>query len=285
MAEEKRNGTDRQAHDIWDDIQVRIINLGRHYGRHVLVVLIVAIAVLIGYHNWHQTRHEQKAATWKELGQLPNIQTLDSSEDKGEELQKIEQTCTQILTERWETDATPWVMLKLARVRIASDNIEAARETLQTLLEDYPQHQASEMASRMLAGVMEQLGEYKQAARLYETLVERQDDTDFWMDAGRAWEMAGDRDRALDAYDEFLETNDDSPVASFRYARLKNGAELLSPPPETDDVNPQDAMPTPPQPGQKNPLDSGGTPAKPQSEMEEEPAPSEGNPETLPETE
>lgn len=229
-----RTSEDGSLHEL----QEAIHDYAQQYWRHVLVALLSVAVVLVGYHSWRKTRRTERAQTWQKLNELPPLSSLMFRQDRVEQQRKIIEQCKDLLTNRWETPATPWVLLKLANAQLAAERTLAAHQTLQRLRRDFPDHYATRMASQVRAAVMEDMGNYEEAAQLYKQLArEGGKDSPFWVDTGRAWEMAGRREMAQDAYRKVAsldkaEGADQFPMASFRLKVLKQGGELLSPPPE-----------------------------------------------------
>jgi tetratricopeptide (TPR) repeat protein len=248
------------------------------YWRHMLVVVLAIIVALMGYQSWRNRLRAEEARTWRRLGELPALNALMFRRDSEKQQQQIIETCKEILGKRWQTSATPWVLLKLANAQLASKRLGAARETLQRLNRDYSDHYATRMATKAQATLLEDLRRYKEAAALYTRMAKNADEhSPFWLDAGRARELAGDKEGALAAYEKLLKTaqNGNFPEARFRYKLLAGDGPMLSPPPEP---------PAPPKPAEtgSSPESEGLPLPGPEQAPSEEASPRESQPDAAP---
>jgi predicted negative regulator of RcsB-dependent stress response len=200
----------------------------RHW-RHVMVILLVVIAGLVVYQRWRSKTDAELAKTWHTLNEMPPVQSLRYRRNGQKKLNNVISQCKSMLTERWTTSATPWMLLKLANAQTQAGRLRAADKTLKTLHTDFPEHYATQMSQAIRGGVKEEIKEYKQAARTYADLARRQKgDSSRWVDAGRAWELAGKKKRALSAYQKAMERSDSpSSLARFRHTVISRTGELL----------------------------------------------------------
>lgn len=279
--------------DILENLLQRLSHYAGKYGRQALLVVAAVVIVLL---VWQ--RHRARVATdqvqaWQGLRELPILSPTPNPQNPPE---PIIDGCQAILASGRETDATPWVLLKLANAQRVAGRLDRARldraaDTYRRLLRDYPQHHTAALGATGLAGVLEDLGECEEAARAYEALAgARGEDSRHWLDAGRSWELAGKQDEAERAYRHLSGSASENAaqppsagqdegrraaqLATFRLDLLAKGAPLLSPPPPpplappapTPAVGGLDAPPdAPPEPNEEdaNQEKSGQTGGKP----------------------
>lgn len=220
--------TSSSDQDPMQDLLQAVQSAAERHWRHLLVVLLAIIAVLLGYHNWRSRKDAELAETWRALNQMPPIQSLRYQQDRQKRLDEVITKCKSILSERWDTSATPWVLLKLGNAQIQAERMLAADKTLATLQRDFPEHYAAKMAQTIRGGVKEDIKEYEKAARIYSEVARQQaGESDQWVDTGRAWEMAGKKKLALSAYDKILDDNSGLSLARFRRNIIIRTGELL----------------------------------------------------------
>lgn len=274
------------ADDFLENLYEQVHDYTQRYWRHVLVVVLAIIVVLMGYQSYTTRLRTEEAQTWNQISDLPALNQLMFRRDREKQHQQIIDSCKKMLSKRWQSGATPWVLLKLANVQLAADRLGAARETLDRLNRDYPNHYATGMATKTRAALLEDMRRYEEAANLYAKLARNAGEgSPLWVDAGRARELAGDKDGAIEAYAEVVEATGQEngaefPRAGFRYDILNSGGPLLPPPPEPP------AAPEPSQtgegaaPGGLTIPPAGTTPPAPAPPEESPEAPDRNEPET-----
>jgi len=229
-------------------------------------VLVAVVAVLLAYGSWHNKARSARDLTWKALSALPAADPFMLQADSQQLLEHTISRCEKILQERWRTDATPWVLLRLGSAQQAAGYVSEALNTYRRLADRYPDHTATSMSAPNLAAVLEQTGDYEAARRQYEELAnEGGQRSPWWIDVGRTCELAGRRDAAMEAYGRLApedngekqpEAEDageparDFPLARWRLSRLRSGKPLLAAPPGPT-VPPQPAQE--PQPSELTP--------------------------------
>ncbi len=223
---------------VLEILLTRGVELVRRHARLILIVVAALLACMLAYQNYRNKARSELAASWEELSSLPAAgDAFVRPEYSAAVRRQIIERCTDILESRWKTDATPWVLLRLANAQQSSGLLQDALKTYRRLQAEYPRHYATNMASAGLAAVLEGTGRFADAAGAYEELARQEGKgSSLWLDAGRAWELAGNREGAADAYQELTAAperavEDDLTRASYRLRDLAGGGPMLSPPP------------------------------------------------------
>ena len=205
--------------------------LERH-GRSILIVAAAALVVLLGYRGYRNKARSEQAESWEALAALPSMQHAFLAPDEADRLlTETIQGCTAILDRHWKTDATPWVLLRLANAQRSVGLQQEALETCRRLEDEYPSHYVTSIAAPNRAGLLEEMGRFEEAALAYEALARlQQEGSTFWLDAGRNWEMDNDRDAAVRAY-QMIADKEELALAASRLKGLTAGKPLLVAPP------------------------------------------------------
>ena len=222
----------------------------RRYGRFVLLGLAAVIVALLAYGQRNAKARSEQVQSWQGLGDLPPADLLSFDPERSAQLRRqVIERCNRMLKDRWETDATPWIMLKLGNAQQSAGLHKEALETYRKLKDRFPDHLAATLAERDRVAALEEMGRYVQAARACEALAAKHgEDLRFWLDAGRCWELAGNTQAALGAYEKLCGMPDkahqeDLEMAAARLKRLRRDqpALLALPPapahPETTKVD------------------------------------------------
>ena len=213
---------------------------------HIAVAVCLVMVAIIGYKTLALRREARALSQWAEVGAAPEIAAYFYGPEAASELrQEAVKSYERILDEGARTTATPWVMLKLGNLRAVGGDWQGAADAYRRLLKKYPENPAAGPARCGLAAALDQLGQYGEAAALYEQ-VARSGQPMFFVDAGRCRELASDAQAAQAAYRRALEeptlAQDQRSIAQDRLAAAERG-ELLTPPPA---VKP---LPQEPEPG------------------------------------
>lgn len=244
-----RNENDRQSgpssdEEAWQQLRRRLSQVWQEYGRTVVVTGAAVAVVLIGYNAYRRRMQEDRSATWQALASLPDPASyaMMSPQDAEKQRQQVIERCRQILEARWESSATPWVLLRLANAQLDAGRGEEAMVTYRRLMKEYPESTAAETARPALAGALEEMGRYEEAAELYRELAEEQDPT-HWMDVARNLELAGRVEEAAKCYRKVTESTESSSelaqAAEYRLTYLKRGEALSVPPPPPEEKTEQ----------------------------------------------
>ena len=260
----------------------------RRYGRYVVVGLLAALLALLVYRQYRVKALSEQAKSWEMLGELP--MTGMPAMNPGDAAQihsSVIAPCEKLLQERWETDATPWILLKLCGARQSAGLYEEVLEACRQLQERFPDHYAASLAERYRAAALEQSGHYERAAEAYEKVAsEPEGSLHFWLEAGRCWELAGQREAARHAYHQLTGSPEAQQTAFVGIAesRLKrvatNEEPLFSLPPAPGPEEVREAEDTPvdsseqPDAGPVETEPAGGEPA-PQEPRDEPAGPGE----------
>ena len=237
MRTQRREHSAPAAEDVLEGALVKLKDVGSSYGLYILAGVAVLVIALIVLHSYQSKARRDEAKVWQELGQMPPLSRRDLQPASDEDLQQIIGQCQRLLKESWKTNATAWVLLKVANAERAAGRFEDALKSYEQLQRDYPEHYATRLAAASHAGVLEETGRHKEAAAAYEQLAGRRvQDAHFWLDAGRSWELAGEKDAAMQAYRRLVESAGGSPseaseLAVARVSELARGEALLAVPP------------------------------------------------------
>ncbi len=120
----------------------------------------------------------------------------------------------------------------LARVRLQQGDAQTAVTELQAFLNTGPDDDFRSPAAGLLGAALEDLGQYEEASRAFETAADASDYShlraQLLVDAARNAGLSGNVPRAVSLYDQVLDEDEDSPVASealLRKAELEGSTQ------------------------------------------------------------
>jgi len=209
----------------------------RRYWRQGLVVIAAIVLALLGYRAYAGKAEMERSATWDEMDKMPVVGFYMWQGNPDDISREVISQCEKLLSERWKTDATPWVLLKLGNAQRALRQHEDALKTYERLEREYKNSYAAWLAVPARAAELEETERFDVAARLYEKIAaEGAKHSRFWLDAGRAWELARNREKAINAYKNLAdvkggEERDEVTLAADRLKQLTAGQPMLTPPP------------------------------------------------------
>jgi len=232
--------------DLWQHLREQFEDWWQEYGRTLVVVAVVAAAVLVSYNAYRKRVESDEAATWEALDRLPEMARLSrmNPQDADKERKQIVESCQKILESRWETKATPWVLLRMANAQRELERLEDAVAAFGRLREEHPASRAAEMAKAPLACTLEEMGQYAEAAEIFREIAEGQgEDSVHWLDVARNLELAGQIEEAQNRYRQLQENLDKSTdlvqAAVYRLKYLGEGSTLDPPPPPPPEEEPE----------------------------------------------
>lgn len=238
MRNENADAERHSEDDLWQNLREQFEDWWNENGRTILVVAIVAAVILVAYNAYRNKVRADETATWATLDRLPDVATLSRTnpQDANKQRQQIVESCENILESRWTTSATPWVLLKMANAQQELGKLADAVAAYDRLTENYPESRAADMSQAPLAGTLEEMGQYQEAAEIYRTLAEEQgNDSLHWLDVARNLELAGQIEEAMKHYRQLTsnldESTDIAQAAAYRLSYLKEGKTLTPPPP------------------------------------------------------
>mgnify|MGYP006292662791 CR=1 FL=1 len=129
MVPKSNESEDRQAptegqdplHQAWEWFSEH----GEQYVRPALIGLVVLIGGLLLYRSYRNKYAAERVQTWQQISELPPLpSSLMRQENPEAAREKIIRQCRQILSERWNTRATPWVLLKLGNAQLAAQEYQ-----------------------------------------------------------------------------------------------------------------------------------------------------------------
>jgi len=235
MRRQEKQRAASSGEEILERLLPRLRQAAERYGLYVGAVLVAVLVGLLVHQGYRNRLRREKAAMWQALWEMPPVPPAAEDEDSRRLLEQVVARCQEMLRRGWGTDATPWLLLKLANAQRALGRLEEAAASYRRLLEQYPNHEAGRLAAEGNAAVLEQKGDYEAAARAYEEMA-RPGGPQFWVDAGRSWELAGEREAAISAYRRAVKTpgsadSQAGKLAAWRLSELELGKPLLSSPP------------------------------------------------------
>ena len=235
----------RSSDEVFETLFAHAKRFLQRHGRRVLMVTAAALVVLLAYRGYRNKAGKEQVESWKELATLTAVQDVFlEPEEANRLLMEVIRGCEAILDRHWKSDATPWVLLRLANAQRLAGFHKHALETYRRLEKEHPSHYATSFAALNLAGVLEDMGRFEEAARAYEALARQGGENSvFWVDAGRSWEMAGNRDAAVRAY-QGVADKEGFALAAYRLESLTAGKPLLTPP--SPALEPEESQPPEP---------------------------------------
>jgi tetratricopeptide (TPR) repeat protein len=202
-------------------------------GLHILLAVGLVLVGALTYKIVAARRSTHAQLQWQAVSNFPEIAVYLYGPEKVGTTRDISiEQCRAIIDSGKTTQATPWVMLRLADLYASADQWPAAVDAYKRLIARYPGSEAASWAKPALAAALEQLGQYAEAAPAYEQLAEA-GPARFFLDAGRCRELAGDLRAAEADYRKLLErkaTNELNDEANTRLAALAEGRPLQAPP-------------------------------------------------------
>jgi len=237
MRTQRRDAASRSREDIFERLLARARQAAGRYGAYALAAALVLVVALLVHHNYRARLRREQARAWQELSEMPGLSPNDGTPEWQEQTRQIISRCKSMLADRWETDATAWVLLKLANAQRAAGELEDALQSYRRLRQEYEGHYAATLTGPNVAGLLEEMGRYREAAAAYEEIAREQGGRSrLWLDAGRSWELAGEREAAIRAYRQIAGSADEADneaaaIAAGRLDDLEAGRPLLEPPP------------------------------------------------------
>ncbi len=240
MDKRQKTGGEHKSGGGLEHFFSRIAEDFHRFWRPVAAVVVILVAGFLVYQNYAVRRDTHFKATWKALSELPRVHPMMSEEQREEQLRDVIEECRRLLAEQWKTRATPWVLLRLGNAHLKLGEPEAAAVAFDRVKEEYKNHHVYHLALPNLAVSLEQVGDHDEAAGIYEILISEEPDNPFWaVAAGRNYELAGDRDAAINAYRKAVRKAADKEVArhklevvDFRVSVLEREGDLLQALPE-----------------------------------------------------
>jgi tetratricopeptide (TPR) repeat protein len=224
-------------HEVLLNLVDRATEFLKKNGLHILVVLLIFTLAAVLLRTAHFRRVGQANVAWNALAALPESTILAHDMVLGDpteiavQRQDAMAKCRALL-EGPETEATPWILYKLGNLESAAGDWTAALSTYERLLREYPESGAAEAAEGAMAAALEDSGDYRGAAQAYERAATNGISL-YLVDAGRAWELAGDAGAAERCYNAALGAGVGERYEGLVATRLegvREGALLPEPP-------------------------------------------------------
>jgi len=251
MTIERPQGKRREPEDIFERLLERLTHSTGRYWRHALAAAAAVVVVLLAYRAYMSKAALERAQTWEELSAMRVVDAGPWRPDANDVNRDIVLRCQQMLNMRWKTDATPWVLLTLGNAQRSLGLYEDALKSYDRLRTEHKEHCASALAAQPRAAALEELGRFDAAALAYEGLAKEEgEESTFWLDAGRAWELARNRQAATQAYGRLAKLADstdreEAALAAYRMDQLVRGQPMLTPPPPPLVPDAEEAPPAP----------------------------------------
>jgi len=171
----------------------------QEHARTVIAAVVGVVLVVVGvqvYRNWVET---ENAVAWNTLASIQQGARSLGQQD-GPSKDELIEKCETLLEKRWGSQGTPWILLKLANLRREAGRLKQALSAYHRLNREFPGSRAAEMAAAPLAGTLEEMGRYEEAAKEYQKLAEAGKDPHYYLSAGRCWQRAGAFEKAQKNY-------------------------------------------------------------------------------------
>jgi len=206
----------------------------RRYGLHVVLAIGIVIVATTVVRTRAANRAKHLAQEWRTVTDLPETVFVPYNVPEAEQRMKVAmQSGRALLQDMPETKATPWLRLKLAHLEAFGGQWDAAASSYEQVMQRYEGTQAAEIARIARASVLEQKGEYAEAAGLFEQAAETGLPRHLF-DAARCRELAGDADGARRQYEAYLASENVNEnlrrLAEGRIADIAAGEPLSTPP-------------------------------------------------------
>lgn len=203
------------------------------YGRMVVAAGVAVVLVVVGVQTYRSRVQSESAVSWAKIGRLENY-AQQKGKQKGKQLDSAIKEYETMLEKRWETSATPWILLKLGNARREAGRLNEALSAYRRLREEYGNSMAASMAAPALAGTLEEMGRYEEAAREYEKLAAKENDARYYLNAGRCWQLSGAFEKAKKDYQRAREEagserTEISELAEFGLNAVARGDKLTVP--------------------------------------------------------
>jgi tetratricopeptide (TPR) repeat protein len=224
-------------HEVLLNLLDKVVPFFKKNGLHILTVFLVLAlaAVLLRTAHFRRVAHANEA--WSVLASLPESTILADElalGDPGRIAQEREDAIAECLRclDQPKSDATPWLLYKLANLQAAGRDWSEAVSTYERLIREYADSAAADAAGSAMAAALEDAGEYRRAAQAYERAAAAVGSL-FLVDAGRAWELAGEASAAERCYNAARTAGLGSRYEDLVASRLQEAREgrLLPEPP------------------------------------------------------
>ena len=126
----------------------------KKYWRPTALAIAVILVAVISWQSYANRKASEFQLTWAALAELPSPHPFMQPDEKAEMIKNNIETCQRLLSERWNTEATPWVMLRLANAHLELGEPAPAVELLTQIKREYPHHHAYSLAVPKLAGAL-----------------------------------------------------------------------------------------------------------------------------------
>ena len=206
-------------------------------GLHILLTVAVIVLVIVLFKLYGFRAQTRVVEGWEVVATTPDPFMLASYPEREAQALRaagIDQ-CRAILDEGSDTTATPWLLLKVAGLYGSGREWDGARKAYQRVLAEHEDSPAADMARAGLARVLEETGQYTEAAAQYEALASG-GRPGYLLGAARCMELAGDAKEAGDHYRALLAMEDISQLTEglgrSGLERVRSGRLLPPPPPK-----------------------------------------------------
>jgi len=199
----------------WSELQTGFDRYGRALGIAVVLVIVAAGA----FYFWNRARQAREAEASVQLAEARGLYWRG---DYATVLQQTRDIETQYAGTRSAAEATRVRGDALYWQGDFKAAISAYEEYVSRVDLNSPAHS---QVQENLAQALENDGQFERAAQIYEEVAAAEGPRDIlasrWIHAGRAWHLAGNREKSIAAYHHVVENYADTP--SFRDAQLRLG--------------------------------------------------------------
>ena len=224
------------AEDFTEKILEKSKEVWEAHGRLIVGAVVALLVIVVAQRIYSGKVERDQARSWEALSKLPDLQYMAFLQEKqaDAERRRVRERCQTIVDAHWKTDATPWVLLKLAGADYELGKMKEAETGYRRVMEQCSAHPAAEMARAALAAVLETVGRHDDAAALYIELATGEGNADRLLDAARNLELAGNMEEAKKHYRALLAAAEDvaalAPrLAAYRLAQIEMGRRLNVP--------------------------------------------------------
>lgn len=203
------------------------------------ITAALIIAIPTGIWIFNVKKKSASEYTWYRMSQISEelLAAEQSNTPLNEVLSETITAYTEIKTNQFTTDATPWLLLQLGNAQYDARKFDDAIETYREFIKKYPHHSAVPLARLSLGYACEENGMIQEALQQFreigelkasasggpgDLLLTQPFKTQRALDMGRYYEKLGAIEDARKAYNEVIGLSPNSDAARLAQYRLEN---------------------------------------------------------------
>ncbi len=195
----------------------------------IIIGVAIIVAIVLPITLYKQKRKNDFYEVWSRIWRISNeAATPKEGEQKNsvDSLNAYISEYTFLKDNLAATKATPWLLLELGNAQYKAKKFDDAILTYKEFIEKYKQHPLVPIIRQSLGYAFEEKGELEEAIKQYEAILQDDDapylKAEASLDAGRCYEKLEQKDPALTAYKNAIDTSPESYFAKMARYRLED---------------------------------------------------------------